>query len=98
MGGGVKWLWLGFGGICLWVETLELQGLPLLNSNFTFFKGGSGCAPSRLDRFLIKDVGSRWSDKVAQKVIFTFTSDHFPVVLSSDVESSGSQLFQFFNI
>lgn len=46
------------------VELLELQDLSLSGSNLTFFEGGSGCARSKLDRFLIKDDYVGWSDMV----------------------------------
>lgn len=45
------------------VESLGLQYLPLIGSEFTIFEKGKGYAWSRLDRSLIKDR-SRWFDRV----------------------------------
>lgn len=43
------------------VESLELQDLPLVGSEFTFFENGQGGAKSRLHRFLIRYLDSGWS-------------------------------------
>lgn len=72
------------------VKSLELQDLPLLGSNFIFFKSGNGCSRSRLDRFLISDVDFGWLDRVVQQAIVKFTSDHLPILLSLEVFSLGS--------
>lgn len=61
------------------VETLSLQDLPLTESKFTFFEGGSH---SRLDRFLVKDGQFGWLEGVIQQSLFKFSSDHLPIMLS----------------
>lgn len=91
----------GFGSISVefvdWVESLELQDLPLLGSNFTFFEDGSECTRSRLDRFLIKDEVFGWSNRVGQKV-FKFSSNQLLIVLSLELEYSSPLPFRFFHI
>lgn len=88
-----RWRVNGFGAASIelvdWVESLELQDLPLLGSNFTFLDGGSGCARSKLDHVLVNDMHSGWSDRVVQKVVFKFTLDHLLVVLTSETKLSG---------
>lgn len=82
----------------LLVESLELQNLPLSKSNYTFFEGGTGCACSMLDRFLAKCVDSGWSERVVQHVIFKFSSDHLPILLTIDMGLSKPRPFHFVNI
>lgn len=42
------------------VESLGLQDLLLMGSEFTFSESGSGVARSRLDRFLVRNDDSSW--------------------------------------
>lgn len=46
------------------VDSIGLQDSLLVGSEFTFFEGGMGDARSRLDRFLIRDGDSGWSNDV----------------------------------
>lgn len=64
------------------VETLELQDLPLSGSFFTSFSNGPSVARSKLDQFHILAQASNWCHQVTQKVVFKFQSDHIPIVLS----------------
>lgn len=79
------------------VESLELQELSLAGSNYTLFEIGSGRARSTLDRFLVRDNGSKWSDGMVQQAVFKFSSEHLPIVLSSKVISHSLRLFCIFN-
>lgn len=97
-----KWQVNGFGlqleEFVNFVESIGLQYLLLLGSEFTFFENGSGGVRSRLNRFLVKDFLSGWSKGVVEQVAFKFFSDHLPILLSSGVISSGPCPFQFFNV
>lgn len=54
-------------------------------------------ARSRLDRFLARDGGSGWLDRVIQQAKYKFTSDHLHIVLRSRGMSSGLRSFKFLN-
>lgn len=51
---GVHGFGLAFEEFVNLVESLELQELPLVGSNFTFSEGGAGIACSGLNRFLVR--------------------------------------------
>lgn len=59
-----RWVVNGFrsasGELFAFVESLGIQNIPLIGSQFTIFEKGTGCAQNRLDRFLVKDISS-WS-------------------------------------
>lgn len=72
-------------------------GFTVVMVQFHFFQSGSRGAHSRLDRFLIKDGQARWLEGVSQYVVFKFSSDHLPIVLTLEVILGGPRPFHFFN-
>lgn len=97
-----RWDVNGFGStseeLVALVEVLELQDLPFSGSKYIFFEGGSGCVRSRLDRFLIKDAETGWSERVVQQVIFKFCPNHLPILLSFVEVILGPWPSRLFNI
>lgn len=47
---------------------------------------------------MVRDSGARWSEGIVQHVVFKFSSDRPPIVLSLEVISHGLRSFHFFNV
>lgn len=63
---GCVWFWVASEELVSFMDSLGLQNLPFIGPGFTFFKSGSRDTRSRLDRFLVKDSNSGWSEEMMQ--------------------------------
>ncbi|GMJ03435.1 hypothetical protein HRI_004012700 [Hibiscus trionum] len=70
--------------------------LPLAGDKFTWFRGGSQVAASRIDHILVSPEILNWFPNVIQTILPRNLSHHKPIVLREQVNKSKNKPFKIF--